>query len=290
MQTSFIFFLVYLCVVYLYLVYLYLYLCSAHLLRSVKRVWCARCGLLRWNCPLTFGVSGVGELVLPHADGSQHLQAVACVLGSRIVAGGSGRRGGRRGRRLSVGQGQGRGGQGGRGHERVWGHVVTIAHEGGAVRRGVRGGPGRGERGLAARVVGGRVGHAHKQAGGRGVLGGRGAGGQLEMGGADEGGVVGHGGLDGRGDPDDGRLDGHPLAVGGGLRQAVGVGQEARLTHRHQRGGPWGTCSGERERERGERNISIAHKHSIAMCLISCEAYSGGEETLTSQTSLPLCL
>lgn len=176
---------------------------------------------------LTFGVSRVAELVLPHPHRPQHLQAVGSVLAVDGAGSGRGLRlrlGRRHGRcrRLAVGQGQR-----GRLDEGRVGGQVAIAHHG--VRAGVHHLVGLGHGGLSGRVRG-LAGQAEHH-GGR-LLGG--LRGQLEVG-RHERVLRGRRRLDGGRDPDDGRLGGDAVAVG--RLQGVGVRQEAGLadSRRHRR-------------------------------------------------------
>lgn len=174
---------------------------------------------------LTFGVSRVAELVLPHPHRPQHLQAVGSVLAINSSDCGRGlgcrHRCRRSRRRLAVGQGQR-----GRLDEGRVGGQVAVAHHG--VRAGVHHLVGLGHSGLSRRVRGlpGQIEHH----GGR-LLGGRR--GQLEVG-RHERVLRGHRRLDGGRDPDDGRLGGDAVAVG--RLQSVGVRQEAGLADRCRHG------------------------------------------------------
>lgn len=169
---------------------------------------------------LTFGVSRVAELVLPHPHRPQHLQAIGSVLA--IHGGDCGRalcRRHRRRRRLAVGQGQRR-----RLDEGRVGGQVAVGHHG--VRAGVHHLVGLGHGGLSRRVRGlaGQTEHH----GGR-LLGGRR--GQLEVG-RHQRVLRGCRRLDGGRDPDDGRLGGDAVVVG--RLQSVGMRQEAGLADRRR--------------------------------------------------------
>lgn len=107
-------------------------------------LWEGRVGV--WEAELTFGVSRVAELVLPHPHCPQHLQAVGSVL--TIDSGACGRCLCRRHRRcLAVGQRHR-----GRLDEGRVGGQVTVAHHG--VRAGVHHLVGLGHGGLSRRVRG----------------------------------------------------------------------------------------------------------------------------------------
>lgn len=171
-----------------------------------------------WGAELTFGVSRVAELVLPHPHRPQHLQAVGSILAIDSGDCGRGLRGRHR-RRLAVGQWQR-----GRLDEGRVGGQMAVAHHG--VRAGVHHLVGLGHGGLSRRVRGlaGQTEHH----GGR-LLGGRR--GQLEVG-RHERVLRGRRRLDGGRDPDDGRLGGDAVAVG--RLQSVGVRQEAGLADRRR--------------------------------------------------------
>lgn len=183
---------------------------------------------------LTFGVPGVRELVLPHANCPQHLHPVGVVRAPRRV-------GGQRGGCLPVGGGRAAG-QGGRGQSwrRWWQHgtsQVAIAHRPGA-RVGHRAHAAHGghAEGLAVGVQGLALEVDHHVAEGLGGL-------RLEL-------VVSRhqrelGGdvrREGRCDADDRGLDVGGRAEGGRLRHPVGVGDEGGLAAGRHRGDP-GRCT-----------------------------------------------
>lgn len=183
---------------------------------------------------LTFGVPGVRELVLPHADGPQHLHPVGVVRAPCRI-------GGQRAGRLPVGGGRAAG-QGGRGQGR-WRRrqhgagQVAVAHCPGA-RVGHRPHAAHGghAEGLAVGVQGLALEVDHHVAEGLGGL-------RLEL-------VVGRhqrelGGdvrREGGRDADDGGLDVGGRAEGGRLRHPVGVCDQSGLAACRHRGDP-GRCT-----------------------------------------------
>lgn len=185
---------------------------------------------------LTFGVPGVRELVLPHADRPQHLHPIGAVRAAH-----RGRVGGQRGGRLPVG-GRCAAGQGGRGQGRRWWRQhgagqVAIAHRPGAwVGHRAHTAHGGHAEGLAVGVQGLALKVDHHVAEGLGGL-------RLEL-------VVARhqrelGGdvrWQGRCDADDGGLDVGSWAEGGRLCHPVGVRDEGRLAACCHRGDP-GCCT-----------------------------------------------
>lgn len=183
---------------------------------------------------LTFGVPGVRELVLPHADCPQHLHPVRVVRPRRRV-------GGHWGGHLPVGggcvAGQSGGGQSWRRRRQHGAGQVAVSHHPGA-RVGYRPHAAHGghAEGLAVGVQGLALEVDHHVAEGLGGL-------RLEL-------VVGRHqwelGSDvrreGRRDADDGGLDVRGRAEGGRLRHPIGVCDEGGLAAGCHRGDP-GSCT-----------------------------------------------
>lgn len=183
---------------------------------------------------LTFGVPGVRELVLPHADRPQHLHPIRVVRPHRRV-------GGQRGGHLPIGGGC-VAGQSGRGQGWRWrrqhgaGQVAISHHPGARVGYRAHAAHGGHAEGLAVGVQGLALEVDHHVAEGLGGL-------RLEL-------VVGWHqwelGSDvrreGRCDADDGGLDVCGWAEGGWLRHPVGVRDEGGLAAGRHRGDP-GSCT-----------------------------------------------